>query len=243
MPAPTPISKRRLLLVLALLLATGGGWYFWTWYRTPPPIRVTKPAAAFVRVSGQGQGSADPLLQEQAELLDPTPLFIPTERNFGQGGLPARIVPQPGQVFGSYPAKPHFADNGLPGYGDNRESTPDSLPEVISRGNEAPFAGFGQIDPAREALPERALMIEVKSVATGSIVLAQAVSKLKRPAGDFAPVEFLATVGPTGLVGEPVLTSGSGSEDFDGLLRDFIGKDFRLGERVQPGRYLIVLGP
>ncbi len=228
---------------LGLLVAASGVWSVWTWYRTPPTTRTVQAARPFVRMSGAGQGSADPLVQERAELLDPTPLFIPTDKNYGQGELPARVLRQPGQVFGNYPAKPHFADSGLGSYGTGVESSPDSLPEVLDRGNEAPFAGFGQIDVLRPPLANRALVVEVKSTTTGEIVFSQAVATLKLPQSDFPPVEFIAAVGPAGLVGEPVLTGGSGSEEIDAALRDYLGKDLHLGERLRPGRYLIALGP
>ena len=235
--------RRRLFVATGLLIIASGVWYMWIWYRTPLPAQNNHPPRPFVQMSGTGQGASDPLVQERAELFDPTPLFIPTDRNYAQGQLPARVVRQPSQVFGNYPAKPHFAESGLASYGSAVESSPDSLPEVLSRGNEAPFAGFAQIDLPRKPLPARMLNIEVKYITTGMVVLSQSVATLKLPQSDFAPVEFIASVGTTGLLGEPLLTAGSGSDDLDATLREYLSKELRLGERLAPGRYLVAVGP
>ena len=235
--------RRRLFVAIGLLIIASGVWYMWIWYRTPPLAQANHSPRPFVQMSGAGQGNSDPMVQERAELFDPTPLFIPTDRNYGQGQLPSRVVRQPGQVFGNYPAKPHFAESGLASYGSAIESSPDSLPEVLSRGNEAPFAGFGQIDIPRKPLPQRVLNVEVKYITTGIIVLSQNITTLKLPKSDFAPVEFIASVGTTGLLGEPMLTAGSGSDDLDATLRDYLSKELRLGERLAPGRYLVAVGP
>ncbi|MFI5335288.1 MAG: hypothetical protein ACHQ5A_00780 [Opitutales bacterium] len=235
--------QRRLFVATGLLVAASGVWYFWTWYRTPSSGVVARQPTAFVQVAGQGEGNADQVMQERAELLDPTPLFIPTGKNFGQGELPARVVRQPGQVFGDYEAKMDFSDSGLATYGAAVDPTPDSLPEVLGRGNEAPFAGFGQIDTSRSPLAIRAGMIEVKSFTDGNIVISHAISDLILPKTDFAPAEFIVAVGNSGLLGEPVLTTSSGSEENDAVLREFLDTGFRLGERLPPGRYVVAIGP
>jgi hypothetical protein len=56
-------------------------------------------------------------------------------------------------------------------------------------------------------------------------------------------MDFLALVGNSGFVGEPLMTSGSGSEEVDGAVRDYLVKALRLGDRLPPGRYVVSVGP
>jgi len=44
-------------------------------------------------------------------------------------------------------------------------------------------------------------------------------------------------------VGDLVLTSSSDSEEVDSFFRSYLVKTFRLGERLNPGRYRILVGP
>ena len=56
-------------------------------------------------------------------------------------------------------------------------------------------------------------------------------------------MEFLAVVSSGGVIGELVLTSGSGWEDVDTFFQSYLVKTFCLGERLNPGRYRILVGP
>jgi hypothetical protein len=235
--------RRRVFVAVGLLLVVAGVWRYWVKFGSSLPGAQSKEPQAFVQVVGRGKQTTDKVLQERTDLLDPTPLFIPTEHNYGQGGLPSRVVRQPGQVFGTYDAKLSFADTGLPKYGTNNDLSTESLPELVARGNEVPFDGFGQIDLQRNALSKRAGFIEVKSLMDGRLYLMDALVQLKLPLPDFAPAEFIVVVGASGLIGEPWLTAGSGSDEDDGALRDYLGKTFRLGEKLPPGRYTVTVGP
>ncbi|MBI2518282.1 MAG: hypothetical protein HYV95_15490 [Opitutae bacterium] len=235
--------KRRVLVGAGLLAVAAGFWYIWTGSHPRSPGTVARGPEPFVKLAGAGQGSGDKVLEERAELLDPTPLFIPTARNYGQGPLPGRVMKQPGQVFGNFEAKLNFAPSGLANYGSGLETPPDSLPEMLASGNAAPLAGFGQVDNTPAALPERAGFIEVKALKDGDLRLRVPLTNLKLAAVDFNPAEFLILVGSAGLIGEPVLTLGSGRDEVDSAVRDFLVKTFRLGERLAPGRYVASVGP
>lgn len=56
-------------------------------------------------------------------------------------------------------------------------------------------------------------------------------------------MEFLAVVSSAGLIADPVLVNGSGWEEVDNFFRSYLVKSFRLGERLNPGRYRVLVGP
>ena len=62
----------------------------------------------------------------------------------------------------------------------------------------------------RSAVPERSSFLEVRKLVSGKNTIAQVLNGLLLPRSDFAPMEFLAVVSSAGLVGDPVLVTGSG---------------------------------
>jgi hypothetical protein len=50
-------------------------------------------------------------------------------------------------------------------------------------------------------------------------------------------------VSSAGLIGDPILVTGSGWEEVDTFFRSYLVKTFRLGERLNPGRYRVLVGP
>jgi hypothetical protein len=235
--------RRRLFVAFGLLVAGAGMWYYWTRAHQEVPAALVPPPDTFVKLAGGGAGTSDRVLLERAEYFDPTPLFIPTDKNFGQGPLPARVVPQPGQVFADIPPNFTVNENNLANYAGGYQAETESLPDILERGNEAPFAGFGRVDSALPPLEGRVAFIEVKALITGDLVMSQSLDGVKLPRRDFAPVQFLAVVGNAGLVGNPMLTAGSGWEDVDSAIRDFLVKTYRLGDRLAPGQYVVSVGP
>jgi hypothetical protein len=239
--------KRRVWIGLAFALAVTGAWLMWT--RAKPPVVAAVPPgpAPFVRLTGAGTGAGDRVLRERAELFDPTPLFFPTEWNFGQRPLPESMQRQPGQVFENFGANFTFGEQDIKAYGAEAAAAPERLEDVLEQGNEAPFGGIGQIDSPRVPLPERSSFLEVKELSDGKIIISQALKELILPRSDFAPMEFLVVVSSAGIVGEPVLMTGSRweevDEEVDAFFRSYLVKTFRLGERLSPGRYRVLVGP
>ena len=182
-------------------------------------------------------------MRERADLFDPTPLFFPTEWNYGQRPLRETLRRQPGQVFGSFDPVYTFADQKLKTYGAETAPLPEKLSDVLAQGNEAPFAGIGHIDAPRAALPERVGVLEVRGFNDDEPIISQTLRYFTIPRLDYAPLEFLVVISSAGIVGEPLLTSGSGWEEVDSFFRSYIVKTFRLGERLNPGRYRVLVGP
>lgn len=236
--------KRRIWIGSLIACAVVGGWVFWTRSDllvppATPPASVPKP---FVQLAGAGGTVTDQVLREKAELLDPTPLFFPTERNYGQRPLPPSALKQPGQVFGGFEPKLTVADQNIAPYRNETTPVPEKLSDVLAQGNEAPFAGMGQVDIRRSTLPIRSGYLEVSDLRNGDIIISQSLSGLGAPRPDFAPVEFLIVVGAAGVVGDPFLMSGSGGDEMDNFLRNYLVRSYRLGERLRPGRYRVLVG-
>ena len=235
--------KRRVWIGLAFAIAVTIGWWAWTRAKKEAVV-VTVPAPQpFVRLVSTAGTGANAVLREQTQLFDPQPLFFPTEWNYGQRALPQSVRRQPGQVFGSFGANLIFGEESLKAYGTEAIAVPDRLADVVVQGNEAPFDGMGQIDVQRPALAAREGFIEVRELDRGRIIVAQALNGLKMSGADFSPAEFLVVVGIAGMIGEPIVVSGSGREEVDFLLRSYLVKTFRLGERLNPGRYRVLVGP
>ena len=187
-------------------------------------------------------------LQEQATLLDPTPLFLPTPYNTSQPRVAADNRREPGALFPLFP--PQLAFN-------------ETSPEVAFPANVAipvrpvdglhvgepqdPFFGIGSRDLPAATFQPRWGFIEVCDAASGRVVLSLPLTRgaelaVPSPA-DWHPMELLATVDVHGLVGEPVMNAGSGSEEMDSFIQGFLAKDFHLGERLRPGFYRLRVGP
>jgi hypothetical protein len=234
--------QRRVYVGAVLAVSALAGFWFWSGRFESGAGESAGGVPPFVRVSAPGQGAGDDVLRERADLFDPAPLFVPTARNFSQGPLPARLVKQPGQVFGDFGPKLSLGEGGLATFGVENIAAGETLAEVLARSNEVPFAGLGEIAAPRRALENRSAMMSIKKL-DGSNLRQLPVENLTVPQADFSPVEFLVAVGPAGLIGDPILAVGSGREEIDGLFQDFVAKTIRVGTVLAPGRYRVVIGP
>lgn len=234
--------KRRVWVGIALVsIGAGGGWF---WHRSGSELGPVAEAGAepFVRVSSSEPGGRGEAVRERAELFDPAPLFLPTSHNFGQGALPTQLAKQPGQVFADFGPKLSFAEGGLDAFGAENLSSAESLAEVLSRSNEVPFAGLGEAGGRNIQLVAREAVIQIKKMGENNLqeVL---LNGLGLPATDFSPLEFVVSVGAAGLIGEPILTSGSGKDEVDAFFRDYLVETYRVGVVLPPGRYRVMIGP
>lgn len=234
--------KRRIYVGALLALASVAAWWMWSERAQRAASAAAVSPQPFVRVGGVGAANADRDLRERAELFDPAPLFIPTEKNYGRGQLPAHLVKQPGQVFGDFGAKLTYNEGGLESYGVENLAAGESMVDVLSRGNEVPFAGLGEASVSRPKLPARSAFLQIKKM--GESELREfALNDLAVPRSDFSPLEFVVAIGSAGLIGDPLLTVGSGRDEVDVFFQDFLANTYRLGSVLPPGRYRVVIGP
>lgn len=234
--------RRRVVVAAVAILGTTGAWYFWTQRPQPgvAPLEATGVPPPSLQLAGQTAGD---FLREQAEYFDPTPLFFPTSYNFGQDRVVAALQRQPGEGFRDFEPSFRFPLQRLAVYGLEDDPAPQRPSEVLARGDEAPFAGIGRRDIERAPLAARDAHIEVKSLVNSTMVISEALSGLALPRGEFGPLEFMVLASPSGLVGEPLLVSNSGSDQVDAFFRTFLVKGYRLGQRLLPGKYLVRIGP
>jgi hypothetical protein len=105
--------------------------------------------------------------------------------------------------------------------------------------------GFGREE--RRVRPEAARggLLEVIAAGTGERVLtAELPEALVPPVGKaWEPLELLAIVDVAGLAGPLVVTESSRVEEVDAHFRRQLRQVFRLGERLAPGVYRVVVGP
>jgi len=235
--------KRRVWIFLLFALVSGAGWWVWTGSRinvaASPPV-LERPA---VRIATSQSEIGDEILRERARYLDPTPLFFPTEWNYGHVALREGMKRQPGQIFGLLPPKFVFDDQITKSYGATQNQLSGKLSDVATSENEAPFAGIGGREISSPVLVARDGFLEIENLKDGKTIVSQVLAEIPGVRSDFAPLEFLVSVSSSGLVADPILMNGSGREEMEVLLRTFLAKSFRVGERLAPGKYRVLIGP
>lgn len=251
MPSPVAGSARRTWAFaagVALVVISGVLLLF----NFSEPV-VKKRDKSEIPVSGSGVSMGltrlDPtagnaLLNDEAMLFDPTPLFLPTEWNVGHNTLPDNSMRDVGHSFQDYPAQLTFNEVGVslgfPPPVEVPAKVTDALP-MVSR--QQPFAGLGRTDLKVGGLPERGARVDVVSARDGSEALTLTVPVDQVPAGLWQPMEFLLAVDATGLVGPPVLMVQASDERLGATWQDMLAKSLRLGDRLAPGIYRVCVGP
>jgi len=255
----TPIQRRWagwwVAGLTVLFVAAAAAVLFRPLTRNPGPARPAAPPKVNVAQLSQsdqslseapGEKLNDRLLHEQAIILDPTPLFLPTEWNASQQPLPADLRRQPEQVFGDYPWVPFFGESTLSLPVGPVPVLPKGPLELLREPSRDPFLGFDREDIPLRPLPERLGIVEVSRVGDGGVVLTRQLERpVVLPAGrlDWQPAEFLVDVTPAGLLGRPAIIASSDVEEVDLFLRDYLSEVLHLGERLSPGVYRVVVGP
>lgn len=189
-------------------------------------------------------GGSDRTLEEATVMHDQTPLFLPTERNVAL--KPLAPIEAGGSLLARDLDKLSFGPREL----TLTIPTPTAIPAnpidaVLTGGAPAPLHGFGRVDTPVLPLPARGAWVEVFSMRDNARVLAHALPITARPPVEKAwrPMEFAAAVEPAGLVGSLTLTERSDVEEVERYFRIYLAQTFRIGERLPPGFYRIVVGP
>lgn len=219
---------------------------------TKPPAPALPPPEerSVIGFDKPGLGSA---LKDRATVLDPTPLFLPTEWNAAQKVI---AWPEPGGAFQSYRIKPKFsfAETDLKLELPPPVVIPAKPADALTV--DAPGAlalGFGRAEAKIDPLPRRGAFVAIVATRTGRPALsAQAMAQVEKlaaeahPPGDLGwqPVAFLAAVDAAGLFGPLVIVEPrSGVEDVDNYFKNYLERTLRLGARLPPGFYRISVGP
>lgn len=175
------------------------------------PKTATRPAAAR-NPSGIGLQKLAPgsALNDEATLLDPTPLFLPTEWNATQKEL---APPEPSGSFQSFRVPPKWAftesdfqlgrveplAGAIKPAGAVKMQNSISLPDPVAVPPgpaealvpgipSALLVGFGRSEPPIKALPPRRALVEIVATASGQPALSvQAMAQVQTLAGAALP--------------------------------------------------------
>jgi hypothetical protein len=213
-------------------------------YVAPPmtePVRTQRPVKP---VEVARAGGADRTLNDEAVMHDQAPLFLPTRRNVTFRPPPP---PEAGRTVLDLDDKRYsFGEAELRLNLPPAKHVPETPTEaMLTENSAAPLFGFGRSDQAVTPLPVRGAVVEIRSSGTNRRVLVQMLGIEAKPPTERAwrPLEFLVCVDAAGLVGLPVLTEGSDVGEVDKFFRNYLAQTFRVGERLPPGFYRILVGP
>jgi hypothetical protein len=188
-------------------------------------------------------GLVNPVVITETMLQDPTPLFLPTAFNSSRIDYVPR---EPSGAFAGFPAKLTFSDVALELHLPPPVVVPATPADALAGDPPgAPFIGFGRSDLVVEAVIGRAAYVEIVEAGTGRSVFGTPVSDAHPPASSvpWQPMEFMAAVDSSGLVGPVVPTTRSGVGDVDAYFGHYLADTLRVGQRLAPGFYRIIVGP
>lgn len=183
--------------------------------------------------------------QEQADLYDPTPLFLPTPWNARPPSLAAGTAREPGGWNRDYAPQPTYTEDSARPVFPPPVDVPATPADALAIGTpRVPFAGMGRVDREIPKLNARHAFVEILAASSGQIVLTKVLTDARPPTdSDWQPMEFLVTAAPAGLIGSPRLATSSGVEQVDRYFQDYLVKTLHIGARLAPGFYRIKIGP
>ena len=241
MAPPGPGAKARWSIAAGVAAVAMGGMLLF--FRVPTPPTATAGASARARPPIHVEAARG----DELALQDLAPLFLPTRYNAAPSALKQ---PEPGQsYFDTDAVKLHFDDANPGVHLPPPFHAPPTPADALADSPGPLAAGIGRTNASPAPAPPHAAQIEVFAEANGEAVLTQTLGVSARPTvggreiQGWSPVEFVASVDAMGLVGPLLVTSGSGVEDVDNFFRNYLAKTFRLGDRLTPGFYRIVVGP
>jgi hypothetical protein len=181
------------------------------------------------------------VVADEAALLDKTPLFLPTSWNTSIKDV---SLPATGGVFADFPSA--FAhkegDHSFGVFRSDQEGFNGAILNI--EGPNSAFLSFGQKAQNLQVTRRAVGYLEVYSAKDGIAVIREALTlDMPSAAINWSPIELMAVVSAAGLVGPPVLITRSGLDEVDLYFADLLVKVLRIGGKLSPGVYRIVVGP
>jgi hypothetical protein len=191
---------------------------------------------------GSSVGLVDPGVIKGTMLRDPTPLFLPSEFNSSRKDFVSR---EPGSAFAGFSWRHVFDESELTLHLPAAAAVPSSPAEaLVGDPPGTPFLGFGRHDLDVQPLVPRGAYVEIMEAGTGRRVFGRAMADARPPSSaSWKPMEFMAAVDASGLVGPLVLTVHSNVTEVDAYFGHYLAETLRVGQRLGPGFYRISVGP
>ncbi len=194
--------------------------------------------------------ATDTALKEEAEVRDLRPLFLPTEFNVS---LPEPRR-DPGRTFlDNETLKWSFSESELnlrelPGIEtlNGKPAVEVKSIDAVEAGREGPgLAGMGRNPVEIGPLSPSGGRLEVVSAGAGASVLTDLLPVDARPKGEkpWEPLELIAMVDSTGLSAPLTVTMSSRVEEIDAHYRNYLAQRYRIGDRLPPGFYRLIVAP
>ena len=187
------------------------------------------------------------LVREEMALLDPTPLFLPTRWTSGGAGASRAGDQEPGTAFREFGPSFVFTEND-PALSMAAWAEPPPAPLValamIDDPSRRTSIALGRRDLVVPRLPARAGRLEVIAAGDGRTRLRLELALPVELEGEiWAPVELIALVDMSGMVGRPMALGTSGNERLDAALPVLLAQDRRIESNLSAGSYRLVVGP
>ena len=207
----------------------------------PPEKRGSAVITGRAPVAAVPQVGFRRVAPEEAALVDPTPLFLPTSWNTAQKEV---ALPKVGGAFADYPARFTYDEMEFRSLAPKKDSDVDVSGALALNSPGVALLGIGRSPVDLPALSRRSAFYEVAPAAGGRVVLAEALAEAKPPgAGAWEPIEFLAVVNAAGLSAPLVPTIRSKLEEVDAYFASYLTQHVRIGAKLAPGVYRIWVGP
>ncbi len=233
-----------------LVFVVGGGLLFVLakQVRVPtPPFssmgKGTVPELVMTRIERLPTGTA---LREKLQLLDPSPLFMPTGESEGPGGPEGVPGHAQGNATGDFPPALRFPQTA-PAAGILRPEVPATPLDAAEKLAEKRwFDGLArQSDAAAsEASAVRVARVDVYALGEVERVVAVDLAKASGLGGTaWRPLTLTVLMDAAGAVTQPVVATSSGIDEVDERIRWIVGHELLPRLRLRPGIYRLEVGP
>ena len=206
------------------------------------PVPVKRGALPALALTRAGADVSAEILAEQLAAYDPTPLFIPSPMGSNDTALPETARPGTGGPFAALPPE-------LTKTGPLKFPSPVVIPGNPVEGlrlterTDAPLFLL-RADTVEGRLAGRLAQVDAVAADNGRVMLTLSLpASADLPQPDWQPLELMGAVTRSGLAGDLVVTSSSGSDEIDEFFRSHLSKNVRIGERLPVGFYAFRVGP
>ena len=202
-------------------------------------------SAAIARVIGGDGVEVAALFQEQAELFDTAPLFLPTAWNYsGDLGDILRIDDQ-SALFEPFPPILSVDEETLNGIDAIEKSTVDSPRGFLEVVDWDFFHAFGERETLPRGVEERTGFLEIRGFGKEFLLRAERLpERLLREieAPLWSPARFYLLVDSIGIVGHARMAKSTGSQIVNRALQNYLAEPF-FAAGLKPGYYIVDIGP